>query len=97
MKEQIEKQAIEEMRKDVIETHRFFLEDDDYESLDEYIADMLFEKGYRMIVEGEWGYDEGCDCFVCSVCEHSALNNYRGLSTMSNFCPNCGAHMKGGE
>ena len=63
----------------------------------EYIREGLLNAGYRKQNEGEWGYDEGCDCFVCSVCERSALNNYRGLSTMSKFCPNCGAKMKGGE
>lgn len=41
------KKQIEEMRKDVAIIHRFFLEDDDYEILDDYIADMLFNKGYR--------------------------------------------------
>ena len=42
---------IEEMRKEVASIHRFFLEDDDYESLDEYIADMLYNAGYR---KQEW-------------------------------------------
>ena len=46
-----EKQIIEEMRKEVASIHRFFLEDDDYESLDEYIADMLYNAGYR---KQEW-------------------------------------------
>ncbi len=43
---------IEEMRKEVASIHRFFLEDDDYDSLDDYIADMLFKKGYRK--QSEW-------------------------------------------
>jgi hypothetical protein len=38
---------IEEMRKEVAKAHRFFLEDDDYESLDDYIADELYNAGYR--------------------------------------------------
>lgn len=60
------------------------------------LAEALYNAGYRKQKEGEWKYDEDCDCFVCSVCVNSALNNYRGLSVNSNFCPNCGAKMKGG-
>ncbi len=42
-----QQKQIKEMQKEVEGAHRFFLEDDDYESLDEYIAVKLFEKGYR--------------------------------------------------
>jgi deoxyhypusine synthase len=42
-----EEKQLEEMRKEVARIHRFYLEDDDYESLDEYIADMLYNAGYR--------------------------------------------------
>jgi predicted nucleic acid-binding Zn ribbon protein len=59
------------------------------------LAEHLYNAGYRKQSEGEWKYDEDCECYVCSVCGHSALNNYRLLSTPSNFCPNCGAKMKG--
>ncbi len=38
---------IEKMRKEVAKIHRFFLEDEDYEFLDDYIADMLYNAGYR--------------------------------------------------
>lgn len=44
-------------------------------------------------VKGEWIYDEENDCYICSECKSSALNNYRGLSTDSPYCPTCGAHM----
>lgn len=44
--------------------------------------------------ESEWDYDEENECFICSNCKSSALNNYRGLSVDSNYCPNCGAKMK---
>ena len=44
---------------------------------------------------GEWIWDEENECWVCSNCESSALNNYRGNSTDSNYCPNCGAVMQG--
>lgn len=45
------------------------------------------------VKRGEWTYDADCECFVCSKCVNSALNNYRLLSTPSNFCPHCGAKM----
>lgn len=46
------------------------------------------------IIEAEWIYDEEDECFICSHCDLSALNNYRGLSVASERCPHCGAHMK---
>ena len=48
-----------------------------------------------LVPQGEWIWNEECECWCCSRCEASALNNYRGLSVESNFCPNCGARMKG--
>ena len=38
---------IDEMYKDVKCIHRCFLEDDDFDYLDEYIAVKLYKKGYR--------------------------------------------------
>ena len=46
--------------------------------------------------EAEWiaDYDVGLDVvFVCSNCKFSALNDYRGRSTDSKFCPHCGKRM----
>ena len=46
--------------------------------------------------EAEWikDYDIGLDLiYVCSNCERSALNDYRGSSVASKFCPNCGKRM----
>ncbi len=31
--------------------------------------------------------------YVCSECNYSALNDYRGRSTDSRFCPHCGKFM----
>lgn len=31
--------------------------------------------------------------FVCSSCGYSALNDYKGKSTASKFCPHCGKYM----
>lgn len=46
--------------------------------------------------EAEWikDYDISLDLiYVCSNCERSALNDYKGNSTDSRFCPNCGKRM----
>jgi hypothetical protein len=44
----------------------------------------------------EWltghGTAEGPD-YICSACNYSALNDYRGRSTASKFCPRCGKYM----
>ena len=47
------------------------------------------------VVHGRWVWNEEDECFVCSNCEMSALNNYRGNSAPSDYCPNCGAKMDG--
>ena len=49
------------------------------------------------VVHGRWIWSEENECWVCSNCELSALNNYRGNSTDSNYCPHCGAKMDGGN
>ena len=46
------------------------------------------------VVHGRWIWNEECECWSCSVCEASALNDYRGNSTASDYCPNCGADMR---
>ena len=71
------------------------LSKDCYGECEYCMAKDLYDAGYHKPSEGEWAYNEDYECFVCSVCGHSALNNYRGLSVNSNFCPCCGAKMKG--
>lgn len=50
----------------------------------------------REDTEAEWlkghGNAEGPD-YICSACCYSALNDYRGRSTDSRFCPHCGRRM----
>ena len=43
--------------------------------------------------EAEWLYDDKSDYFVCSCCGRAALNDYRGESVDSKFCPYCGKRM----
>lgn len=37
--------------------------------------------------------DDGYPMYVCSNCAYSALNDYRGRSAASKFCPHCGKFM----
>ena len=43
--------------------------------------------------EAEWNCFVDKGIYVCSACGRSALNDYRGRSTDSKFCPNCGKRM----
>jgi hypothetical protein len=51
-------------------------------------AERIYNAGYLKQIEGEWGFD-GMS-WTCSECGEYAT---KGLKT--NFCPNCGAKMKG--
>ena len=74
------------------------------------VVEML-DKGYRKQGEGEWVVDawdgekfitipyvkhEHTDPY-CSLCKKSALLDGAEYGMASNFCPNCGAKMKGDE
>lgn len=56
-------------------------------------AKRLYNAGYRKQKEGEWEMQEYpvTQCTVCGM--------RRNIETQDawNFCPNCGAHMKGAE
>ena len=65
------------------------------EALD--LVGMIPEVDAVEVVHGKWIWDELNECWVCSNCEDSALNNYRWQSVDSNYCPNCGAKMDGGK
>ena len=49
----------------------------------------------KPVVRGHWMWDTVDEVWFCSVCDCCALNNYRGLTTDSNYCPTCGAKMDG--
>ena len=90
------KEQIEEMAR---KTCRNYQQDgncaSDYEPCDlecvyGYCAERIYCAGYRKQSEGEWKrHKENCLHNVCSVCEHPHCRE-------DNFCPNCGAKMKGG-
>lgn len=43
--------------------------------------------------EAEWFFSLVDPVYICSICGYSALNDYRGRSTASKFCPHCGKYM----
>ena len=71
------------------------------DTFEEYIADSVFAKGYRKQSDGEWVAKRHIsvskrnrtihyETYKCSVC-----GTWNGRCRQ-NFCPNCGARMKGG-
>jgi DNA-directed RNA polymerase subunit RPC12/RpoP len=57
-------------------------------------ADILYNAGYRKQIEGEWKWisDDDCICSACGKVFYTADNADAGFW---NFCPDCGAKMKG--
>ena len=69
-------------------------------------AKALYDKGYRKQSEGEWKDhylikvkcpDNVYPSVKCSACETVFCDIINNHHFMYNFCPNCGAKMKGGE
>ena len=105
MKEQIDKQAIEEMKQQInialardcskarCLTCEFINEENCEPSI---IADALYNAGYRKQSEGRWEkrvfiiFDSEKVGYHCSECNTT-------WDTETNFCPNCGARMSGGK
>ena len=75
--------------------------------LDDY-AEALYNAGYRKQTEGEWidryKGEFVNPIYICSICEKGTLlkpqidvlGNMEMVQALSAFCPNCGAHMRGG-
>ena len=72
-----------------------------------YDAELLYNAGYRKQSEGEWkqtveslGWHD-VDCVECSACGESWVIDgdfdFDLVKDFWNYCPNCGAKMKGGE
>ena len=45
--------------------------------------------------QGEWIENPKTFCWKCDNCGNSALYNKMGVQIESQFCPNCGADMRG--
>ena len=64
---------------------------------EKFLATALYNAGYRKQSEGEWMVKNAFFAiYKCSICGEE--NSYKdGHAFLSDFCPNCGAKMKGGE
>lgn len=95
-----EKQAIEEMRKDLVEIF-----DEEFEKRRIITADFtaikMSAKGYRKQKEGEWKHPPyapfggSYEMKRCSICGYKP--DFDSDNPYTKFCPNCGAKMKGGS
>lgn len=100
MKEQIEKQAIEEMAEAIFRNCNCGLFFSEAEKIARFVIE---EQGYRKQSEGEWIAKKemyrtpSAKNYYCSNCEKNAIfDSFMGVSRITNYCPNCGAKMKGG-
>jgi hypothetical protein len=96
-KDQIEKQAIEEMAKDVARSISWCNEE--IPTVDCLgTAASLYAKDYRKQSEGEWIRKDGFE--VCSKCDATKPIAFSTVLKITyykcDFCPKCGAKMKGG-
>ena len=57
------------------------------------VAETIITEGYRKQSEGEWRIDQHGNGW-CSVCNHCG---FLEEEDSTDYCPNCGAKMKGGE
>lgn len=68
----------------------------------------LYSRGFRLQREGKWidryNGEFANSLYICSLCDERAplyikadeLGNEQIVQMLSQFCPNCGAKMKGG-
>lgn len=112
MKEQIEKAELQEFvitlsdcqHKYDKEVNKAIIKGTPLPKENKFYARYLTEQGYRKQKEGEWigeadGYADGelvYDVWHCSECNHCIDDGTDDADLLPNFCPNCGAHMKGG-
>ncbi len=102
---QIEEMALElcYTRNVVKRLHNRKCGDCDIKSCDIHeICEDLYNAGYRKQSEGEWIF-KGLDEFrkykvTCPFCKAEYVGNYDAYDEPEdfNYCPNCGAKMKGG-
>ncbi len=71
---------------EVIKKRKYFAPDMEYEivAISEPKELKDTEASWYQVLPGE---------LICSNCEYSALNDYRGNPTASKFCPHCGKYM----
>jgi hypothetical protein len=104
MEKEIENQAIEEMAVDLCLIDRckhLPQEECNNTTCAHCEAEALYNAGYRKQSEGEWENVYNHDTpdghlqrkTACSVCGYKPKGD---ISAKTPYCPNCGAHMKGG-
>jgi membrane protease subunit (stomatin/prohibitin family) len=94
------KDQLEKLKCDLEQCHRELVTDGDVYTDYEETAKGLIEKGWRKQSEGEWieRDDDWCGTFyTCSACgcDWTTIDGTPQENNM-RFCPECGAHMKGG-
>lgn len=94
--EEIVKVLVEGHHKMDIDWTNHFMDSEKFpkpKSEHEILAEALYNNGYRKASDGVWGFDGmGWTCSECG--EYALLDKYK-QAVHSDFCPNCGAHMKG--
>jgi NADH pyrophosphatase NudC (nudix superfamily) len=71
---------------EVIKRKKYFASDIEYEIV------AISEPKELKETEASW-YQVMPEDLICSNCEYSALNDYRGNPVASKFCPHCGKYM----
>jgi NADH pyrophosphatase NudC (nudix superfamily) len=71
---------------EVIKKRKYFAPDMEYEIV------AISEPKELKVTEASW-YQAMPEDLICSNCEYSALNDYRGNPVASRFCPHCGKYM----
>ena len=92
---------INKMAKELCHAQQCHIKDEPtecYHGCKAYIyAERAYDKDYRKQSEGEWIFEhEFYGKMLCSNCKEEALTNEDNEYVDSDFCPNCGAKMKGG-
>jgi len=65
------------------------------EALEPKTGEWIDYIGKDLGIDGQWLRDDGKTIFMqCDQCDSMVVRN---LMTHKNYCPNCGARMKGGE
>ena len=77
---------------EVIKKRKYFAPDMEYEIVAISEPQELKDTEAEWIAHGE-GEDGNTISYECSNCRYFALNDYRGNSTDSRFCPHCGKRM----
>lgn len=78
---------------EVIKKRKYFAPDMEYEIV------AISEPKELKDTEAEWfpHQEEDGIVYECTSCRWMALNDYRGRSTASKFCPHCGKYMTNHE